>query len=103
MFKDALPKDMPPDLKQQFLEIMKEAILRGESPDEIMSRLFGGGGHRKKGQAQTTNANEILGVLANALAGPLISPVDQTTVSAEMISTISWPNGWPKNLKNNMA
>jgi hypothetical protein len=50
MFKDALPKEMPSDLKQQLLEVMKESFLTGESPDEIMSRLFGGGGNRKKGR-----------------------------------------------------
>jgi tetratricopeptide (TPR) repeat protein len=50
MFKDALPKEMPPNLKQQLLEIMKESLLTGESPDEIMSRVVGGGDKTKKGR-----------------------------------------------------
>jgi uncharacterized protein len=46
IFKESLPKGMPPDIAQQLLEVMKEALLTGESPEEVMSRVMGGGGKK---------------------------------------------------------
>jgi tetratricopeptide (TPR) repeat protein len=50
IFKKRVPKGIPPDLAQQLFEIMKESFLTGESPDEFMSRVIGGGDKQKKGR-----------------------------------------------------
>jgi tetratricopeptide (TPR) repeat protein len=51
IFNESVPADMPPDIARMLLEVMKEALLTGESPDEIMSRIAGGrGGKQKKGR-----------------------------------------------------
>jgi tetratricopeptide (TPR) repeat protein len=47
IFNQSLPKGMPPDLAKELLEIMKESFVTGESPEEIMSRVLGGGGKKK--------------------------------------------------------
>ena len=53
IFNESVPEDMPPEMARTLLEVMKEALTTGESPDEIMSRIMGGsrgGGKRKKGR-----------------------------------------------------
>jgi uncharacterized protein len=47
IFKQSLPKGMPPGVANQLFEIMKESLATGESPEEIMSRVLGGGGKKK--------------------------------------------------------
>ena len=47
-FNERAPKDMPPEISKMLFEIMKEAFLTGESPDEIMSRIVGGSGRGKQ-------------------------------------------------------
>jgi len=53
MFKESAPKGIPPELEKMLFEALKEALVTGESPEEIMSRIFGtgrgGGGNKKKG------------------------------------------------------
>jgi tetratricopeptide (TPR) repeat protein len=50
IFNQAVPEGIPPEIAKQLYEIMKESLITGESPDEIMARAFGGGGKKKKGQ-----------------------------------------------------
>jgi tetratricopeptide (TPR) repeat protein len=52
MFKESAPKGIPPELERMLFEALKEALITGESPEEIMSRIFGsgGGGNKKKGR-----------------------------------------------------
>jgi hypothetical protein len=47
-FMARAPKDMPPEILRMLFETMKEAFLRGESPDEIMSLVTGGRGSKQK-------------------------------------------------------
>lgn len=50
IFNERVPDDMPPEIAQMLLEVMKEAFLSGESPDEVLSRLLGPG--RSRGKAR---------------------------------------------------
>jgi hypothetical protein len=53
IFNESVPRDMPAETARMLLEIMKEALASGESPDAILSRVMGGsrgGGKRKKGR-----------------------------------------------------
>jgi len=50
IFFERLPEGIPPDLARELFEVMKESYLSGESPEEIMSRVMGGGGKKKKGR-----------------------------------------------------
>ena len=42
-----LPPDMPPALAAELMEEIRKAIARGESPDEFIARLRGGGTRRR--------------------------------------------------------
>ncbi len=50
-YKNA-PPDLPPDLARKLFEVMKEAFLSGEDPEEIISQILGdeGGEKKKKGR-----------------------------------------------------
>jgi len=53
IFNQGVPGDVPPEMKRMLFEVMKEALATGESPEEILSRVMGGGrggGKRKKGR-----------------------------------------------------
>jgi uncharacterized protein len=52
MFKQGLPKDLPPDLADSLFEVMKESFLSGESPEKFLSQIPGerGGSKQKKGR-----------------------------------------------------
>jgi hypothetical protein len=49
-FNQAAPGDMPPEISKALFEIMKKALLSGESPDQIISRIIGGAEKQKKGR-----------------------------------------------------
>jgi hypothetical protein len=49
-FYERLPEGIPPDLARELFEVMKESFLSGESPEEIMSRVIGDSGKKKKGR-----------------------------------------------------
>jgi hypothetical protein len=48
MFDQMAPKGMPPELRDQFFELVKESFQTGESPEELMDRVFGAEGGKKK-------------------------------------------------------
>lgn len=52
MFNRGLPKDVPPDLAASLFDVMKEAVLGGKSPEELLSQILGerGGSKKKKGR-----------------------------------------------------
>ncbi len=50
LFEEAVPEGLSRDVEARLFELMKESLLTGESPDEIMSRLYGGNGKKKKGR-----------------------------------------------------
>jgi hypothetical protein len=53
LFDESLPKDVPPETANLLFEVMKETFATGESPEKIMSRVFGSrpkGGGKKKGR-----------------------------------------------------
>jgi hypothetical protein len=54
IFNESLPKDVPPATANLLFEVMKETLLSGASPDDVMARVFGGlpksGGKKKKGR-----------------------------------------------------
>lgn len=52
IFKEAVPKDIPPAFAQQMFEVLKQSFRTGESPEEIMSRVFGDPGKKKKGRRE---------------------------------------------------
>ncbi len=45
--KRQLPKGMPPDIADKFLEVLQEGFLAGETPEEVLPRIFGNAGERK--------------------------------------------------------
>ena len=49
IFNERVPDDMPPEIARMLLDVMKEAFLNGESPDEVLSRLVG---PRSRGKAR---------------------------------------------------
>lgn len=48
VFDDRVPGDMPSDIAAMLFEVMKETLLTGGSPDEIVSRILGGSGRKQK-------------------------------------------------------
>jgi len=53
IFNENMPKDIPPATAKLLFEVMKETLLSGASPDEVMARVFPGGpngGGKKKGR-----------------------------------------------------
>ncbi len=42
MFRDTIPEGLPPELSKVLIEIMKESLVTGESPEQIMGRVLGG-------------------------------------------------------------
>ena len=50
MFDQNVPPDIPPDLAGDLFEVLKNSFLSGQSPDEILDRLLGGRGKKKKGR-----------------------------------------------------
>jgi hypothetical protein len=50
VFKQNVPKGIPPELARMLYESMREAFLSGVSPDEIMEEILNEGGKKKKGR-----------------------------------------------------
>ncbi len=52
IFNESMPKDIPPAAANLLFEVMKESLLSGADPDDVMARVFGGRpkGGKKKGQ-----------------------------------------------------
>ncbi len=50
IFDDGAPEGLPPEMANMLFEVLKEALINGESPDAILSRLTGAAGGRKKGR-----------------------------------------------------
>jgi hypothetical protein len=51
LFYENAPADIPPDILPLLFEAAKESFLQGGSSEEIVSRILGGkGGRRKKGR-----------------------------------------------------
>lgn len=48
IFRDSAPPGLPPELARMFAQALKESFMAGETPDEALYRLFGGGGKRNK-------------------------------------------------------
>jgi hypothetical protein len=42
MFRNTMPEGLPPELSKVLIEIMKESVVTGESPEQIMGRVLGG-------------------------------------------------------------